>query len=382
MFASPLHNLGRILAQRARSTVLYPIRDSWWRLNSANKFLGEARQALDLQHGLNEPEVLGKPVFGLVETNHTCNLNCPMCDVQHSQRTPGIMDLATFRNVIAQLAGFLDHKGISLHTFGEVMLNPNLAAMLGICREYGLRISITTNGLLINRHLETLDANRDILSRLNISIDGAIRETYEFLRYPGKFDTLIRNLDAFTEMNHSGINRIPIQLHAALSLANWGEIPGFFQVYQKWFRPEDILFYPLTPMSADIAGESNFYSRFRLPYDEFYEPAHKFCTPNGGVIFYNGDVGVCCTDHNGHLVIGNIKDTPLPAIASSEGRVKMVDEIKSDAPPDPCNKCYRMKPVCAVLINPLIQYLYWHYGSSMRPDDFQILWRGVRRILG
>jgi sulfatase maturation enzyme AslB (radical SAM superfamily) len=364
----PLYNLGKIVVQHARDFT-YPIREAWARSHPEELFI---KNILNQQRP--EDLTICRPVIGLIETNHTCNLNCPMCQMQYSRRVHGVMDLETFRMVISQLAEFLDYRGVSLHAFGEVLLNPHFAEMLDICREYRFRVSITTNGQLLNRHLETLNVNRDIISRINFSSDGATKETYEFLRFPGRFDDLVRNLDLFTAMNNSRYNKIPVQLHAVLSMVNREEIPEFFRLYARWFRPGDIIFYPLGPMSSDIMGLDTFYQKFRLPFDGFYEPAHRVCSPNQGIIFFNGDIGICCADHNGQLVYGNVKDAPISGLASSEKRLELLEKVRTDNPPGPCARCYRMKPIFTTLLNEYIHYLYLKFGPAMRWESFWNFW--------
>ena len=58
-----------------------------------------------------------------------------------------------------------------------------------------MQTSISTNGLMLEKHIDTLIEYVDVCSSIRFSIDGVKKETYEKIRFGGKWEDLIRNLD-------------------------------------------------------------------------------------------------------------------------------------------------------------------------------------------
>ena len=86
-------------------------------------------------------------------------------------------------------------KNILLHTIGDPLANTKLKDYLKILRKYNMQAGISTNGLMLDRHVDTLIEYFDVCSNIRFSIDGVKKETYEKIRFGGKFENLIENLD-------------------------------------------------------------------------------------------------------------------------------------------------------------------------------------------
>ena len=62
------------------------------------------------------------------------------------------------------------------------MANPRLPDVLEEIRSFNLKTSICTNGLLLDKHVDTLIEYIDVAPSIAFSIDGANPETYEKIR--------------------------------------------------------------------------------------------------------------------------------------------------------------------------------------------------------
>ena len=60
---------------------------------------------------------------------------------------------------------------------------------------------LSSNCLLVERHLDTIFEYRDIITKFRPSIDAASKEVYERIRVGGKWEDLHRNLHLFAERN-------------------------------------------------------------------------------------------------------------------------------------------------------------------------------------
>ncbi|KAF0124203.1 MAG: radical SAM protein [Elusimicrobia bacterium] len=82
-----------------------------------------------------------------IEITNRCNLTCSFC--ARSERPPRDMSPEEFRLVAAQVKPLA--AGVFLHVLGEPMLHPEFPAILSASSELGLKVTLVTNGTLIDR---------------------------------------------------------------------------------------------------------------------------------------------------------------------------------------------------------------------------------------
>ena len=82
-------------------------------------------------------------------TNH-CNINCICCPRERMERATGYMDFGLFRKIIDD-ASEIGVKRVHLYLHGEPLLHPRIVNMIGYIKSGGLRITIATNGMLMNK---------------------------------------------------------------------------------------------------------------------------------------------------------------------------------------------------------------------------------------
>jgi wyosine [tRNA(Phe)-imidazoG37] synthetase (radical SAM superfamily) len=112
------------------------------------------------------------------------------------------MELDLFERAVL-FAKSMKRPRTSLHTIGEPLLNPRLPQYFEILRKHGVEVFVSTNALLLEKRLDLLIENADLIYDLRFSIDGATKETYEKIRVRGQWERLIRNLDYFRERTKS-----------------------------------------------------------------------------------------------------------------------------------------------------------------------------------
>ena len=87
-----------------------------------------------------------------VEITNVCNLRCSFCP--GTAREKKFLDPADFRVLAEKLRPWTDY--LYLHVMGEPLLHPALGEILDICDALGLRVCVTTNGVLLPSRLGEL----------------------------------------------------------------------------------------------------------------------------------------------------------------------------------------------------------------------------------
>jgi hypothetical protein len=184
----------------------------------------------------------------MVELNHepTCNLACPSCRTEIVAAKSDEIDVygAAAEKVILPLL-----KKVTGHTYitggGEAFASKHFRSILRTLNreEYpGLRVYLITNGQLITPYRWSEFPNLpEMLAIVSVSVDAARGETYEQLRRPGKWLTLMKNLEFLAGLRRS--DRIPqLGLNFVVQQANFREILEFVELADSlaadniWFQ--------------------------------------------------------------------------------------------------------------------------------------------------
>jgi mycofactocin radical SAM maturase len=102
---------------------------------------------------------------------------------------------------------------------GEPFMRPDFEQILDACHERGIMTCISTNGTLLNEErVARLAASR--LVAIQVSMDGATRETCDAIRGHGVFDKAIAALKLLAA------TRIPTSINTVLTTHNADQIPA------------------------------------------------------------------------------------------------------------------------------------------------------------
>jgi len=135
---------------------------------------------------------LPPPTFAAIETTMFCNLKCHFC-IQYQDGTTvrgPHMEPETFERVSEVLFPHIESFQPSVS--GEPLMSKGLDRVLERARDYGIRTEYYCNGTLLNEKMARLIL--PTLGRLNISFDGATKETFEKLRRGAKWETVLANV--------------------------------------------------------------------------------------------------------------------------------------------------------------------------------------------
>lgn len=100
------------------------------------------------------------------EITTVCNLNCEFC--HGTSRPAKFISVEDFALFARKTVPFTDH--IYLHVMGEPLLHPQLGELIDIASGEGLKVSITTNGTLLEKQLPLLLSRAEKLYKISVSL--------------------------------------------------------------------------------------------------------------------------------------------------------------------------------------------------------------------
>ena len=204
------------------------------------------RLAGAMLHGQLEPP---PPVRLQIETTDTCNLRCIHCK---RERLDGMntvsMPLASFARIVSDIEPLY----ASMAGFGEPLLDPSITDKLALLHGRHICTSLPTNGTYIRRD------KRDGLAAelpdiLQLSIDGATKESFEAIRRLGDFDRIIENYRAICAMRADGKTR-PHTVIRVLCALQRGNMHDYRAMYRLLGTLRGIDSFGLVPVSGGSAN--------------------------------------------------------------------------------------------------------------------------------
>jgi len=330
------------------------------RLTGTKNYLGEIDRLLN---DFNPKPTFKKeklPIASLIEITNTCNLNCIMCNTNKSKRPKGFMQPEVFEKILKELkAVSIDLVG--LHTTGEPFMHKNLEGLLRIAEKNGFNVWLSTNGQFSDRIKQL---HKNIPSTANdyrFSIDGATRQTYEFIRKGASFETLINSLEVINEINGGVINRrISILINSVLSMTNIYEVPLYFDVFGKYCWFEDIGFSIINGHSPDTAFFKN-----AFPFPNLIRHNVPCHTPFKFAYFtHEGKVTLCDGDYEADIVVGDIRKDKLTNIWNNAyaENIRRLHSGFNNITNLSCDKCYMPYKEISQILN-----LYIHFLKIRQP---------------
>ena len=321
-----------------------------------------------------------KPENAIIEINNTCNIDCLMCQSALSTRKKGIMNDAILKVAIQRLKDFKIDL-VALHTIGDPLANPKLDYFLSIFRQYHFPIALSTNGLLLHKHIETLLRYMDICATIRFSIDGASKKVYEKIRSGGSWETLNNNLDLFKKRLFS--KNYDSSITMTISKDNIFEVGKFIEHFRQYVRfPfKDITFSFVNSLSPD----NSYFDKVNIFKNHTYHNlscgfAKKFVP----FVFVDGRVSVCCRDYDGSMVVGDIENLSISEMIDGESmrRFKEAHERNNLDKYPLCKQCYHVDQRIGHAFKYLMKSLLCQYPHATASfyqksvDDFVEVFKG------
>lgn len=268
-----------------------------------------------------------------VEIINTCNMHCSFC--HGTKRESRAMSLGEFARIVGNLRGVTEY--LYLHVLGEPLIHPMLPTFIEYATKSGFKVAITTNGTLLSKLGEAL-INSGVY-KVNISL-------HSFERYGSQEaqNNYISSCIAFAdEASRRGVLCV---------LRLWNK------VNQENSIEEKLNDYTLALLREHFGNDWSFGARgarirnkLHLEYGERFEwpdsnneslGERVFChglSDHFGILC-DGTVIPCCLDADGAIPLGNIFESDIRTILSSDRANAIKDGFQNKtAVEDLCLRC-------------------------------------------
>ncbi len=171
-----------------------------------------------------ESEKRPRPV---VVWNYTrqCNLRCIHCYASAgSRKSPSEMDTAAGKTFIRDIANF--GAPALLFSGGEPMMRKDLFELASFARKQGLRLTISTNGTLIDEAIAKKICKGGF-TEVGISLDGTGSINDRFRGKKGAYTTVLNGI------RHCIALGVRVSLRFTITRHNYREIPAIFRLVEE-----------------------------------------------------------------------------------------------------------------------------------------------------
>lgn len=252
-----------------------------------------------------------------IEITNVCNLNCPFCSKDENEKKE--MNLEEFEYILKQINDYTDY--VYLHVKGEPLLHRNFKDILLMCKKYNKHVNITTNATLLNKRLnDILESN--IVRQVNISLQSLISFDY--------INDIIKCADTLSDNGIQVVYRMWVQ-----------------NKYQNKVLEKIEKHYNIKIEKDNTKLKDNLYFN---KDKEFIWPNlnNKFTNEKGTCygtrthigILSDGTVIPCCLDSSGIINLGNIFETSLDEIITSNRFINMKNNFQNNKLCEElCKKC-------------------------------------------
>lgn len=278
------------------------------------------------------------PVLVTIDPSNRCNSNCKWCFV-HDYRQASAVDLdrRVFERVMNQLGRRDGVKAIAFCGGGEPLMNPYTLSNIKLGGQLGVQLGLITNGTVFHNVDAETKIIADNCSYVRVSVDAAIRKTYQHLHGVDLFNNAVMFIKGLVKNRIKG--RCAVNVSFMICPDNLGQVLDAAHLF-KGYGVDSIIFkfvystYQgispgfdtnafLTEKQRAISNAirkvkaletKDFNVSFRHPgtFGE-REIVHQsklfsrcFAQPLGlAGIAANGDVYSCC-DRRGEMIMGNV----------------------------------------------------------------------------
>jgi Fe-coproporphyrin III synthase len=159
---------------------------------------------------------LGALPVAILYITDRCNSRCICCDYWRF----GQKEIAL--EFVDRLACELSSFGTRyvLLSGGEPLQHPRWQEIAAILRGKGLRVAMTTSGILLSRNVDAVAA---CIDEIFVSLDGATPESYRAIRGVDGFDLVAKGVGKLA-------GKVPITIRTTVQRANYREIPALISL--------------------------------------------------------------------------------------------------------------------------------------------------------
>ena len=349
-----------------------------------------------------------------IELTNVCDFNCVFCPKSEMKRTYGYMETELAKRIITDLRDNNICEKITFHVMGEPTLHKDFFDILDHAEMRRMPVGLTTNGgglgggkgkRLLDYDLHQLDISLQTPDERSFAYRKAGAMTFEsylegilgfFRSYHERHpDTVFKFRFLNTRFRKKSmerrIGRVDVisstrDLRKTISL--WaGRIYDLLKVQEEVRRTamkkiEDITAYKwnVIEVCKNVFFETYVLDDWGHAFDAegIREAWAGYCfgMRDHFAILYNGDVVLCCMDFEGNTKVGNLHDSSLKAILSSDLLGKIIEGFTRYRLEHPyCKRClgsksfagWLVKPVASVAGLKVLKPFFYKHTRLIRP---------------
>lgn len=248
-----------------------------------------------------------------IEPTNVCNLRCPTCPTNRNMnRKKGFMEFSMFKSIIDELKHSKKKSKIFMNFAGEPTLNQDIDKFVQYASDNGHETFISTNVTVLNKDL-AIRIIKAGLTNIHLCIDGFTKESHEAYRIGSDFNIVKKNIEDFILAKKDLGKKVPtVTIQTLLTsysekekdkIIEWAKNIGADQINLKSFNVN----------FGGVKKEDNC-EDFLPTKKEFRRKTSQLnktlcsLSKRNVVVYWNGEVGLCCIDYNNEIKIGNIKE--------------------------------------------------------------------------
>ncbi len=189
-------------------------------------------------------KILSAPQKVTLNITNQCNLHCRYCAVSSSKNALDDLNLEEWERVIDELGRIKVFNLIV--SGGEPFLRPDFFEILKKIFQYHFRISINTNGTIIDEAVFNLLADSNRLDNIQISLDGPDSQTHDRIRGSGSFDRIMDCVEVLRRW------MLPFSFNVVVCRNNKHLLRPIAE-FAKRLGAAQVTFSPLSPQGSALA---------------------------------------------------------------------------------------------------------------------------------
>jgi MoaA/NifB/PqqE/SkfB family radical SAM enzyme len=185
------------------------------------------------EYWLGRARPISRPPLVDIVLTKACNLKCVFCISYGSLTGERWMDFDLYRRIARTL--FPTTYGLFICSGGEPLLYPHIRDALALARDYRTLVTMTSNGMLLDRETAEWMTHDQSLHELCISFDGARAQTLERIRRGAKYEQILANLEYLSFLKGKNRSLFPrMWFRFVLMRSNAEELPELFEICAKY----------------------------------------------------------------------------------------------------------------------------------------------------
>jgi len=328
-----------------------------------------------------------------IELTNACEFDCSFCPKSIMDRPYGFMDLELGKSVISQIAEHKLAEKITFHVMGEPTLHPEFFRFLDHAASEKVNVGLTTNGRnlggdvgsrLLDYPLHQVDVSFQTPDEASFVLRGAGKVTFDdylsgildfFTAYRARWPETIFKFRFLNtrfrvksmEKKHGRIEVMSSNRELRDTFAQWVR-----EIYERLSierertseairRLESLVCYKwnVVEILPNVFFETYILEDWGNAFHEgkVYDAWAGYCfgMKDHFAITQNGDVTLCCIDFKGKTAIGNLNESTIEEILSSDELGRVMAGFRRFRLVKPyCKRCLGGKTFLSWLTKPVL----------------------------